>query len=67
MTRNQNRRPSELSVEISGKTCTGRYSVSNRMVTVSYGGIRKTTQLSASDPETVAGLLLRELIRESEN
>ena len=58
----------EVSIEIEGRTYTGRYVVSGqgsgRTVTVStplYGS--KTTQVGGSPPETIARMLLRELIQ----
>ena len=53
----------EVVIERGGKTYSGRYTVSGRMVTVTtldYGS--KATQVGGSPPLTVARMLLRELV-----
>ena len=54
----------ELTIKLDGRTYIGYYSVEADLVTVSYGGIRETTQVggSGSDPEDLARNLLRELV-----
>ena len=54
----------ELTIKLDGRTYIGYYSVESGLVTVSYGGIRETTQVggSGSDPEDLARNLLRELV-----
>ena len=54
----------ELTIKLDGRTYIGYYSVESDLITVSYGGIRETTQVgeSGSDPEDLARNLLRELV-----
>ncbi len=54
----------ELTIKLDGKTYIGTYSVESGVITVSYGGIRETSQVggSGSDPEDLARNLLRELV-----
>jgi hypothetical protein len=55
----------EITVEIDGKTYSGSYDVSGRVVTTYFAGGRKATQVGGSRAELVAKSLLRELIREA--
>jgi hypothetical protein len=52
-----------VSVEIDGKTHAGSYTVSGKVITVSYGGRTKTTQIGGTPQATIARQLLRELVR----
>jgi hypothetical protein len=54
---------------IDGKQYEGSYIVDNGMIKVNYQGQTKTTQLggSAGAPESLAGILLRELIEAASN
>jgi len=54
----------ELTIKLDGRTYIGYYSVESGVITVSYGGIRETTQVggSGSDPEDLARNLLQELV-----
>ncbi len=54
----------ELTIKLDGRTYIGTYSVESGLITVSYGGIRETTQVggSGSDPEDLARNLLREMV-----
>ena len=53
----------DISIEINGKTITGRYVVERGIITVIYGMTQKSTQLGNSSgyPEHLARMLLREL------
>ena len=54
----------ELTIKLDGRTYIGYYGVESDLITVSYGGIRETTQVggSGSEPEDLARNLLRELV-----
>jgi hypothetical protein len=54
----------ELTIKLDGRTYIGYYSVEAGLITVSYGGIRETSQVggSGSNPEDLARNLLRELV-----
>ena len=52
-----------ISVEIDGKTYSGSYSISGKVITVSYMGARKAPQVGGSGPDTIGRMLLRELVR----
>ena len=54
----------DLAIKLDGRTYIGTYSVESDLITVSYGGIRQTTQVggSGSDPEDLARNLLREMV-----
>ena len=43
----------------------GAFTLEDVMVRVTYQGKSKTTQVRGSSPETIAGMLLRELVWES--
>ena len=60
----QESQPQTISVEIDGKTYTGRYSVSGKVVSVSGAFGSKSTQVGNSPADVVARMLLRELVRE---
>ena len=57
--------PETVRIDHEGKTYTGSYTVEGGMITVSYGDLRKTTQLggSASHPTSLARLLLWEMVK----
>ncbi len=54
----------ELTIKLDGRTYIGSYSVESGVITVSYGGIRQTTQVGGSglDPEDLALVVLREMV-----
>ena len=54
----------EISVEFNGKTHSGKYSVDRGVITVHYMMRHMTTQLGGSPPESVARVLLIELLSE---
>jgi hypothetical protein len=66
-------KPLEIAVRLGGKVHSGAYTVEDMgaftledvMVRVTYQGKSKTTQVRGSSPETIAGMLLRELVWES--
>ena len=47
-----------------GKKCTGFYRVEGNIVSVQYRGLTKKTQIGNSLPETLARLMIAEMIRE---
>jgi hypothetical protein len=49
---------------IGGVTYKGRYYTHGPMVYAYYGSVRKETQIGGSPAETIAKLLLSELVRE---
>lgn len=60
-----NSRPSfPVSIELEGRTYSGRYRVERGVITVSTTSGSKTTQLGRLPEEALARLLLRELVDE---
>jgi len=55
--------PKEFRIEHAGKTHTGTFTVSSGLITVISAYGTKTTQVGSTPPETLAGMLLRELIQ----
>jgi hypothetical protein len=55
----------EVQTDIEGNTITGRYEITDRMVTVFYRDSAKTTQIGGLAPDAIARLLLGELAREA--
>ena len=55
---------SKVTIDLDGTTYTGQMTVARRMVTVStvYGS--KSMQQGGSQPDAIAGALLREIVRE---
>jgi hypothetical protein len=58
-------KPLEIAVRVGGKVHLGAYTVGDAIVRVVYKGKSKATQVGVSSPETIAGMLLRELVWES--
>ena len=58
-------KPLEIAVRLGGKVHSGAYTVGDAIVRVVYKGKSKATQAGGSSPETIAGMLLRELVWES--
>lgn len=56
-----------VSVEVGGREYCGEYELNKGMITVHFDLRKKTTQLGGSDHETLARVLLSELVRESNN
>jgi hypothetical protein len=54
-----------ISVEIDGKTYTGQFEISGRVITVTTPFGRTSTQLGQWDPKVIAAALLRELVQEA--
>ena len=52
----------ELSFRIDGKLATGSFYVESGLVTATYKGDSKTTQVGCSTPQAVARLLIREMV-----
>jgi len=57
----------EIIIELNGKRFAGRYIVKNRIVTVTSGFGEKSTQVGGSNPESLARIILEELVRENGN
>jgi hypothetical protein len=55
-------KPVDIAVRIDGKVHYGTYTVDDTIVRVAYRGKSKATQVGGSLPETIAGMLLRELV-----
>ena len=55
--------PQEVSVEVDGKTYTGSYTISSKVVTVSTGYGSASTQVGGSTANNVARMLLSEIVR----
>jgi len=53
-----------VSTDINGKTYSGTYTVESKMVTVWTAMGQKTTQISGGAAQTLARLMLGELVRE---
>jgi hypothetical protein len=53
-----------VTVEVGGRTYTGSYEVSGRVITVRTAHGSRATQVGGTPPDTMAKMLLRELIRE---
>jgi hypothetical protein len=58
-------KPLDMAVRMDGKVHYGTYTVGDAIVRVVYKGKSKATQVGGSSPETIAGMLLRELVWES--
>ena len=60
-------KPMDMAVRIDGKMHYGTYTVDDTMISVAYRGKSKAMQVGGSLPEAeaIAGMLLRELVRES--
>jgi hypothetical protein len=58
-------KPLGIAVRVGGKLHSGAYTVEEAIVRVVYKGKSKATQVGGSPPETIAGMLLRELVWES--
>jgi hypothetical protein len=58
-------KPVDTAVRMDGKVHYGTYTVDDTIVRVAYRGKSKATQVGGSLPETIAGMLLRELIWDS--
>jgi hypothetical protein len=56
----------DVTIEFLGKTVTGRYNVSERLVTVVSWNGSKTDQMGTFSAEKLAKMLLRELASEAE-
>jgi hypothetical protein len=57
-------KPLEIAVRVGGKLHLGAYTVGDEIVTVSYKGKSMATQVGGSPAETIAAMLLKELVRE---
>ena len=59
-------KPLDMAVRIDGKVHYGTYTVEDAVVRVAYRGQSKAMQVGGSLPEAeaIAGMLLRELVRE---
>jgi hypothetical protein len=53
----------DVSFEVGDRRVHGLYKVEHDMITVTYNGREKTTQVGGMPPETLARQLLRELAR----
>ncbi|AVO43899.1 hypothetical protein [Phreatobacter cathodiphilus] len=53
----------DISFEVSDRRVHGRYRVEHDVLTVTYDGEEKTTQVGGMPPEALARQLLRELVR----
>jgi hypothetical protein len=58
-------KPLEIAARVGGKVYLGAYTVEDALVRVVYKGKSKATQIGGSPPDTIAGMLLRELVWES--
>jgi hypothetical protein len=60
--------PRAVKLERAGKNYIGFYTILEGMITVKYGGRQKATQLggSASSPDSLARIVLGEMIAESQ-
>ena len=52
----------ELTIKLDGRIYIGYYSVESDLITVSYGGLRETTQVGGPDPEDLSRVVLQELV-----
>ncbi len=52
----------ELSFRIDGKLITGTFHIESGLVVATYNGDTKTTQLGGSTSQSVARLLIREIV-----
>jgi hypothetical protein len=57
-------RPVPVSIEVNGKTYNGTYTVDGSIISVSFALGSKRTQIGGSSPESLARVMLCELIRE---
>lgn len=55
----------EITIEINGKSYSGRYEVNRKVLTLSSSYGTKSTQLGSLPAETLAKMLLREIIGEN--
>jgi hypothetical protein len=53
-----------VSIEVNGKTYNGTYTVDGSIISVSFALGSKRTQIGGSSPESLARVMLCELIRE---
>ncbi len=60
------KKPLTIQKKIEGQIYTGSYILEQGLVTVWYGLGKKTTQLGGSTLESMAGILLGELVREEQ-
>jgi hypothetical protein len=58
-------RVKNIFIEEGGKKIQGEYVIHDGMITVIYNLTEKTTQLGGSSPDSLAGILLRELVSEN--
>ena len=58
-------KPLDMAVKVDGKLHYGTYTVDDTMVSVAYRGSSKATQLGVSLAETIAAMLLGELVWKS--
>ena len=58
--------PLTIQMKIEGQIYTGSYTLEQGLVTVWYGQGKKTTQLGGSTLESLAGILLGELVGEEQ-
>jgi len=56
-----------ISVTVCGKEFNASFRVDKKMLEVHYGSIIKSTQLGASDPETLAKLILSEIVKNNDD
>jgi hypothetical protein len=54
-----------ISIESGGKVYTGSYYIERKTITVHYQGFAQTTQIGGSTPESLARLILSELVSKS--
>lgn len=55
----------EITIDINGKSYSGRYEVKRKVLTLSSSYGTKSTQLGSLPAETLAKMLLGELVREN--
>jgi len=58
-------KPLDMAVKVDGKLHYGTYTVDDMMVSVAYRGKSKAMQVKGSRAETIAAMLLRELVWKS--
>jgi hypothetical protein len=51
-----------ISITRDGKIFTGHYTIAGEMITVTYGEESRTTQLGVSPPDSLARVMLAEMI-----
>ena len=57
--------PTDIAVEIDGNYCLGSYIEKGGMVIVSSSYGTRSTQIGRSPPDTLARMMLRELVQEA--